>query len=39
MNYPQPSNPNLMIDPVAGVVNPFGQSGGRTLQGQMRLSF
>jgi hypothetical protein len=25
MNQPQPSNPDLMIDPVIGTVNPFGQ--------------
>jgi hypothetical protein len=43
LNHPQPSNPNLAIDPVFGVTNPFGQiatkTGGRTMQGQMRLSF
>jgi hypothetical protein len=43
LNHPQPSNPNLAIDPVFGITSPFGQiatkTGGRTMQGQMRLSF
>ena len=45
MNHPQPGNPNLNINAVdgAGVPTPFGQiatkSGGRVMQGQLRLNF
>jgi len=43
LNHPQPTNPNLNIDPGIFGLAPFGQiaskTGGRTLQGQMRFSF
>jgi hypothetical protein len=45
LNHPQPNNPNLNINAtdVFGNPTPFGQitskSGGRSLQGQLRLTF
>jgi Carboxypeptidase regulatory-like domain len=45
LNHPQPGNPNLNINAtdIFGVPTPFGQittkSGGRSLQGQLRLTF
>jgi hypothetical protein len=44
LNHPQPGNPNLNINATTGgVPTPFGQitgkTGGRSLQGQLRLSF